>query len=203
MEGGCDCGGDTLSDNEPPWGRPTDPWGNPLPDQPPSNPAGGLPNTGPGGPGGSGGAGRRGSSGTPAGDNWWGDPNGGSETPTGGASPWFPENQGFTTPGGADTDSPLRASTPPLAIISLVVAIAGFVVCGVVLSPLAVYLGYRARSRIDATGSSGRGLATAAIVVGIVGFLLNLAVLVMVLTNPDFLEQLDGAWSWASTTLAP
>lgn len=188
-----------MSDNEPPWGRPTDPWGNPLPDQPPSDPPDSVPGTGPGGPDHTP---TPGSSGNPAGGNWWGDPTSDAGPSTGGASPWFPEGEGFTTSGGADTDNPLRSSTPPLAIISLVVAIAGFVVCGVLLSPLAVYLGYRARSRIDATGASGRGLATAAIVVGIVGFVLNLAVLVMVLTNPDFLEQLDGAWSWTSTTSA-
>jgi peptidyl-prolyl cis-trans isomerase B (cyclophilin B) len=80
-----------------------------------------------------------------------------------------------------------------MAIIALVLAIAGFIVCGIFLSPLAAYLGYRVRNQIDRTGAQGRGLATAAIVVGIVGFLLNLVVVIVVITSPDFLSDLEGA----------
>lgn len=72
-------------------------------------------------------------------------------------------------------------------------SIAGFVTCGIFLGPLGTWLGFRARNRIDQTGSPGRGLATAAIVLGIIAFVLNLVVLVAVLTNPEFLNDLEGA----------
>lgn len=72
-------------------------------------------------------------------------------------------------------------------------SIAGFVTCGIFLGPLGTWLGFKARKRIDQTGSPGRGLATAAIVLGIVVFILNLVVLVVVLTDPEFLNELEGA----------
>lgn len=82
-------------------------------------------------------------------------------------------------------------TTPGLAIGALITAIAGFVVCGVLLSPAAVIMGVKARTRIRTDGTRGEGLATAAIVVGILGFVLNVVVLAAVLSDPGFLDGLE------------
>lgn len=70
----------------------------------------------------------------------------------------------------------------------LVSAAAGFLLCGVILGPLGVVLGVLARQRIRAQGSTGEGIAIAAIVVGVAAFLVNVAVIAVLLANPDLLE---------------
>ncbi len=113
----------------------------------------------------------------PAGD-WWGD------------NPTVPLDDAGTF-GATDPGAAARGSTPGLAIGALVTAIAGFVVCGVLLSPAAVIMGVKARTRIRNEGRQGEGLATAAIVVGILGFLLNVVVLAIVFSDPEFLNGLE------------
>jgi hypothetical protein len=82
-------------------------------------------------------------------------------------------------------------STSGLAVGALITAIAGFVVCGVLLSPAAVIMGVKARTKIRTDGTRGEGLATAAIVVGILGFVLNVVVLAAVFSDPEFLNGLE------------
>jgi hypothetical protein len=103
--------------------------------------------------------------------DWWGD------------NPSVPTNS-------PTTNSPSTA-TSRLAVGALITAIAGFVACGVVLSPAAVIMGVKARSTTRSQGTRGEGLATAAIVVGIVGFVVNVVVLAVVLGDPDILNQID------------
>ena len=60
--------------------------------------------------------------------------------------------------------------------------------CGVVLCPVGVALGFAARSTIRRTGAPGDGLA---IVVGVVGFILNVVMIIALFTNPDLMDQLN------------
>jgi hypothetical protein len=61
------------------------------------------------------------------------------------------------------------------AVASILFALAGLAGFGVVLGPIAIGLGFIARSQIRATGQPGIGLANAGIVIGIVAFLLPIA----------------------------
>lgn len=63
--------------------------------------------------------------------------------------------------------------------------------CGVLVSPAAVVMGFMARTRIQTDGTRGEGLATAAIVVGILGFVLNVVVLAIVFSSPEFFEGIE------------
>lgn len=65
-----------------------------------------------------------------------------------------------------------RPTTNGFAVASLVLGIAGFAFCLVLVGPiLALVFGYRARREIDGSGGlqTGRGMATAGIVLGWVG----------------------------------
>ena len=75
-----------------------------------------------------------------------------------------------------------------MAVWALVSAIAGFLFCGVVLGPLAVVLGFLARQKARAEGASGEGLAIAAIVIGVAAFVVNVAVIAVLLANPDLMD---------------
>lgn len=118
----------------------------------------------------------------PPGD-WWGDaPASASAIP--GQPPMGPAPMEMPT-GPARTD--------PKAIWGLVLSIVGLLVCGVVLQPIAIVLGFLSRKSIrESYGAlKGDGLAIAAIVIGIIGFILSVIVLVTVLSDPDFLDQID------------
>lgn len=96
---------------------------------------------------------------------------------------------GDAAPGAGPPHAPAAsAGTPQLAVWALISAIAGFLFCGVVLGPLGVVLGFLARQRIRAHGTPGDGLAIAAMVVGTVAFVVNVAVIAVLLANPDLLD---------------
>lgn len=67
-----------------------------------------------------------------------------------------------------------RSSTK--AIVSLVLAVVGLLFCPIVFSVAAIILGVLARRDIDASGGllKGRGLATAGLVVGVIGLVLGI-----------------------------
>lgn len=75
-----------------------------------------------------------------------------------------------------------------MAIWALVLGIAGFLLCGVVLGPLAVVLGFLARQRIRTEATPGEGIAVAAIVVGAIAFALNVVVAVVLIANPELMD---------------
>ena len=113
----------------------------------------------------------------PGSESWWGDD---TSPASAGTDPW------------ADTLAPTTNKTPGLAIGGLIASIVGVVVCGVVLCPIGVALGFAARSTIRRTGAPGDGLAIAAIVVGVVGFILNVVMIIALFSNPDLMDQLNG-----------
>jgi len=75
---------------------------------------------------------------------------------------------------------------------ALVCAIVGLLCLGIVLEPVALVLGLLARKRIrESNGTlTGEGLATAAIVIGIVGLVLAIISFVWLAANPDAIDDL-------------
>ncbi len=71
------------------------------------------------------------------------------------------------------------------ATASLVCGIVGLFLCGVVLGPVAIYLGNTARREIRASGGrlSGDGLATAGIVLGIIAVAAFIAGVIFVIAT--------------------
>lgn len=63
---------------------------------------------------------------------------------------------------------------------------------GIVLAPLAIVFGVRARRAISTSNGwrTGDGLAVAGIVLGVIGIVISVVYLVFVLSNPDFLTDL-------------
>jgi hypothetical protein len=57
------------------------------------------------------------------------------------------------------------------AVASILLALAGLPGFGLILGPIAIGLGFMARSQIRATGQPGIGLANAGIAIGVVAFL--------------------------------
>jgi hypothetical protein len=51
-----------------------------------------------------------------------------------------------------------------------------------------VVLGFLARQRIRAEGSTGDGLAIAGIVIGVAAFVVNVVVIAVLLANPDLMD---------------
>jgi len=61
------------------------------------------------------------------------------------------------------------------ASTALACAIVGLFLFGIILEPLAIYYGLKAKTQIDADPRlSGSGKATAAVVIGVVGFILSI-----------------------------
>jgi hypothetical protein len=78
------------------------------------------------------------------------------------------------------------------AIGALVCAILGLLVCGIILEPVAIGLGIAARKSIrESSGRlKGDGMATAAIVIGIIGLVLSVVMFFVLLANPDLLDDM-------------
>jgi hypothetical protein len=166
--------------NTPGWASPggkdepaRDPWGNPLPEggQPPPDYSQGPP------------PGHQqptpGQSGPQATPQW--------EQPL---SQWGSPSPAPAWSGGGHY--PGQEKTEGTAIGALVCAIVGLCICGIVLEPVAIVLGIMARRKIrDSNGTlKGDGLALAAIIIGIIGFVIGVASTIFLLANPDFLDDL-------------
>ena len=97
---------------------------------------------------------------------------------------------GYSQPG---TFVPAPGATSGKAIASLILGIGGFVLCPLICSILALVLGYQAKAEINASGGrlSGRGSATAGIVLGWIGIVLVLAFIALVIVGMSLGEQYD------------
>jgi len=82
-----------------------------------------------------------------------------------------------------------------------VCAIVGLLCFGIVLEPVAIVLALVARRRIRESNGTlkGDGLAVAAIAVGVVGLLLAVVGMIILIRNPD---ALDNIFSGLTTTTA-
>ena len=88
---------------------------------------------------------------------------------------------GFGGPGGFGPGGPVRVETSGKATASLVLGIAGLIVCPLVCSVLAIVFGAQARNEIDRSGGrlAGRGTAQAGVVLGWIGVALCILGLVI------------------------
>ena len=190
---------------------PRDPWGNPMPpeDRPPSQPRpddfpppfpGGDvarrpapdPDANPAWPGAPEASPGQGAPPSPYDPRWGQPPHGGHPSPPG---VFDPGPSGYGTPGAAPGWGPppwAQPRTDGKAIGALVCAIVGLLVCGVILEPLAIGLGLAARKSIRQSGGllKGDGMATAAIVIGIIGLVLSVVMLFVLMANPDLLDNM-------------
>lgn len=156
----------------------TDPWGNPLP---PQHPGSGRPTTPPGA-----------SPEPPA------PPSADPPPPPGPPAfdPAWPGRSGVDPAWPGQPAAPIagpRTSGPAVTALVLGIAsitCAGFL--GIVLAPLAIVFGVRARRAISASNGwrTGDGLAMAGIVLGIIGIVISVTYLAFVLSNPNFLPDL-------------
>lgn len=172
---------DTPSDDR---ARATDPWGNPLPpDQVrPTPPPGPAPS-------------REGIGSAPPGPPFT-PPTGWTPAPRPPASSdpsWGPFQHGA-----ADTwNAPAPPRTEGMATGAMVAGIVGLL-CGVigclglVVGPIGVVLGLVARNKIDRSGGTltGRPMATAGLVCGALGTLISIIWLVVIVANPDLMNEL-------------
>ena len=87
-----------------------------------------------------------------------------SQPPAPGYGPQFGQQPPYGQPFGAPP-YPQQSGTSPMAIGALISAF--------LCSPLGIVLGFVAKSQIKKTGQSGDGLATAAIIVGVLSMVLG------------------------------
>jgi hypothetical protein len=73
--------------------------------------------------------------------------------------------------------------TSTKAIVSLVLAIVSFFVCGLILSIPAIIVAQSARREVDASGGriGGRGLATAGFILGVINVVISVIAIILVL----------------------
>lgn len=79
-----------------------------------------------------------------------------------------------------------------MAIAAMVCGIVGILCFGIVLGPVALGLGIAARRSIDASGGSqkGAGMAIAGIVLGIIATAFAILGAILLVRNPDLLDNL-------------
>jgi hypothetical protein len=109
-----------------------------------------------------------------------------------------PYGQPQQQPYGAPYQQPGYGYGPPMppqeqgmAIASLIVSIAGLVICSGLLSPVGVILGHIAHSKAKRGEAGGQGLALAGIIIGYIGVailvgLLALLIIAGIVTDWDF-----------------
>ena len=104
--------------------------------------------------------------------------------------------------GGAVQEPPAAATGQNgKAVASLVLGICGIVLCPLILSVPALVVGYQSRREIDASGGrqTGRGMATAGIVLGWVGIVVAILGILLVIGAGAVWESGDGGSSETST----
>jgi hypothetical protein len=74
-----------------------------------------------------------------------------------------------------------------MAVWALVCSIVGFCCCGIILGPIGIVLGYKAKNE-----GSTAGTATAAIVIGIIATILNVIGLILQFTMGIFSQYYQG-----------
>ena len=118
-------------------------------------------------------------------------------------SPGGPPQPGPPQPGPPQWGEPQWGQPQPQqesngkAVTAMVLGICGLLVCPVILSIVALILGYQAKGEIDRSGGrqSGRGMAVAGIVLGWIGVALGVLgiifIVVAILVGASFEDDLD------------
>jgi hypothetical protein len=138
----------------------------------------------------------------PAGTDAWGQPIGGpvGQTtygqPPHAGQPGHPGQPGY----GAPTNAGTAVGALVCGILSLICGFLGG--CGIVFGPIAIVLGLNARKKIRRSNGmvTGEGLATAGIVLGIVGALLSVIVLAIAFSDPDTMDRIRDTIDKATST---
>ena|SRR5829696_962022 len=81
----------------------------------------------------------------------------------------------------AETDAPAPRATSPRAQQALVLGIASLGLLGLILGPLAIFIGYRAKREIEEGAFEGDTEATVGMVLGTAGFVVMASWLVQLL----------------------
>ena len=74
------------------------------------------------------------------------------------------------------------------AVWSLVTGILSLLCCGILFGPVALFLSNNAKSEMGSTGQQGAGLATAGMVLGIIGTLLGVLQIILLATGNFYFE---------------
>jgi len=93
-----------------------------------------------------------------------------------------------TQPGyGAPYPVPSAPRTNQTAVIALVLSIVGLVCFGIIVEPIAIFLAFKAKKEIAADPlQTGGGMATGALIIGIIAGLLYIGLLILVVVNIVF-----------------
>ena len=108
----------------------------------------------------------------------------------GGANPWAPPKNDGQAIGAL-----------VCGILGALCGLAG--VAGIILGPIAVVLGVTSRRRIQASHGTlrGEGMATTGLVLGAIGTLISVVWIVVLVANPDILQDLVDRMTSTSTTI--
>lgn len=126
------------------------------------------------------------------------------------ADPTHPQGWSQPQPGTYPGAYPVYAPYPQAknlgtAIAALVCGILSVVCsgwCGIVIGPAAIVLGIVSRNKISASNGTlkGQGMATAGIVLGIIGTIISVAALIVLAANPDIVNDLLDRLTTTTTT---
>ncbi|HEY6532225.1 MAG TPA: DUF4190 domain-containing protein [Acidimicrobiales bacterium] len=161
---------------------PSSPWADPQPSAPPpSNPAW---------------PGQQAPPPAPGAPQWPGSPPPGAYGAPGQAPPpGMPGSQpGYGNWAGANPwDPPRREGTAVTALVlGILSLVCGFVgLFGVVLGPIAIWLGVSARRKIERSNGArtGEGLAIAAVVLGAIGLAVSVLYILLLILSPEFRDR--------------
>ncbi|WP_323791522.1 DUF4190 domain-containing protein [Nocardioides sp.] len=97
-----------------------------------------------------------------------------------------PPPPGYGAPEGGYGAVPPQG-TNKKAIWSLVTGIVGFLCCGILIGPVAIFLSIQAKKEIEVSGEQGGGMATAGLVLGILGALIH----IVLIATGNFLVEIN------------
>ena len=177
---------------------PRDPWGNPMPpeDRPPPNP--GPSDYPPPFPGD-----RPGAPAPPSPDYNPAWPPSGNPPPQAPPIPPGVPSQGWGQPNpwAAPKNDGMAIGGLVTGILATLCGIAG--ILGIVLGPTAITLGVLARKRVARSNGAvkGEGLATTAIILGVIGTLISLVYVIILIRNPDLITDIFDQINTTTTTV--
>ena len=98
-----------------------------------------------------------------------------------------PPPPGYGAPEGGYGAVPPQGSNKK-AIWALVTGILGFLCCGILLGPVAIFLSIQAKKEMDVSGQQGGGMATAGLVLGIIATIFGVIQLGLLATGNFYME---------------
>ncbi len=84
---------------------------------------------------------------------------------------------------GETAQAPARPRASGMAVAGFILGLASLLVFGVILGPLAIIFGAISFSEINRGERSGRGFATAAVVIGAISFLFSVIYLILIFSG--------------------